>query len=421
MDTINTTEFNALFGEALGRGGDSLDKVAAVTGLYIQDKLREASFARKLLPPQTVTTAELTRNTTDEGLVYIDDIEPDSLAMQVNWRGEPSKTYIEGKRYAIKISTVTSDKFTKSIQELRSYRMPIVRVIEQNTVKDIQETQDRVFMEHVRVALMLGTRRRMNDLIDRGTVTHTGDNALNSTTGHNFASEYDFASYLFTRNVDDAGGVGGLSATTPSPTSPGARGWGMAATSDANYNPATGQFSNIILTEETEFGRAVLRDAIRVQSSREMKARCFLLHEFDWNATVGWLDSEAGLEVTSEIVRDGYKYSTVGGYTFVTTVRDNPDILLPGQIYTFPSPEFLGRFLLLDGTQFYINKEGRFMSMEAWEDSGVGFGNIKGVGLVLLSGAEVTLPAIWQNSAGTDLDVTSTFRLVNDVAAPIGA
>ena len=419
-DTINAAEFNALFGEALDRGGDSLDKVAAVTGLYIQDKLREASFARKILPPQTVTTAELTRNTTDEGLVYIDDIEPDSLAMQVNFRGEPSKTYIEGARYAIRISTVSSDRFQKSIQELRSYRMPIVRVIEQNTVKDIQEIQDKVFMEHVRVALMLGTRRRMNDLVDRGVVTHTGDDGI-STDGKNFASKYAFASYLFTRNIADTVGSGGLSDTSPLVESPANHAWGLTSTSDANYNLATGQFSNIVLSEETEFGRAVLRDAIRIQSAREMKARCFLLHEFDWNATVGWLDSEAGLEVTSEIVRDGYKYSTVGGYTFVTTVRDNPDILQPGQIYTFPSPAFLGRFLPLDGTQFYINKEGRFMNMEAWEDAGVGFGNIKGIGMVLLAGAEVTLPTIWETEGGTVSDTSSTFRLVNDVADPVPA
>jgi len=420
METVNAAEFNALFGEALSRGGEAMDKVAAATGLYIQDKLREASFARKILPPETVTEKELTRNTSDEGLSYIDDIEPDSLAMQVNWRGEPSKTYIEGKRYSIDISTVSSDRFQKSIQELRSYRMPIIRVIEQNTVKDIHEIQDRSFMRHVRVALMLGTRRRMNELVDRSIVTHTGDDGA-STDGKNFYTKYAFASYLFTRNIADTVGGGGLSDVSPAVESPSNHAWGLTSTSDATYNPANGQFSNIVLSEETEFGRAVLRDAIRIQSAREMKARCFLLHEFDWNATVGWLDSEAGLEVTSEIVRDGYKYSTVGGYTFVTTVRDNPDILQPGQIFTFPSPEFMGRFLLLDGTQFYVNKEGRFLNMEAWEDAGMGFGNIKGIGLVLLSGAEITLPTIWQTEGGTDVDVASTFRLVNDVSDPVPA
>ena len=182
MSEISATEFNSLFGEAMNRGGEALDKVASVTGLYIQDKLRESSFSRKILPPETVTAKELQRSVSDEGLEYIDDIEPDSLAMQVNWRGEPSKTYIEAARYAIRISTVSSDKFQKSIQELRSYRMPLIKVIEQNTVKDIHEIQDRTFMEHVRTGLMLASRRRMNDLVDRGSVLHEGD-ALTSTGG----------------------------------------------------------------------------------------------------------------------------------------------------------------------------------------------------------------------------------------------
>ena len=161
-------EFNDMFGEALGRGQEALDKVAEVTGLYIQEKLRENSFARQILPPQTVTVAELTRNETDESLVYIDDLEPDSIAMRINMRGEPDKTYIQGKRYSIRMETITSDRFQKTEQELRSYRMPLTKVIEQNTVKDIQEQMDVKFMEHVRAGLMFATIARKNELIDLG-------------------------------------------------------------------------------------------------------------------------------------------------------------------------------------------------------------------------------------------------------------
>jgi hypothetical protein len=417
MEGINAAEFNSLFSEAVTRGG-SLEKVAEVTGLYIQDKLRENSFARKILPPQTVTTAELTRRVDDEGFSYIDDIEPDSLAMQINMRGEPTKTYIEGKRYEIRFTTISSDEFQKSESELRSYRMPLTKVIEQNTVKDIQEQEDKIFMDHVKVGLMLGTRRRMNDLIDRGVVTHNGDNATTTATGYNFNSNFAFASYLFTRNVADTPDGGGL---TSGVTSPASHTWGITGTSHANYNPANGNFSNIIMSEEEQFTRTVLRDVVKVQAAREMKARVFLLHEYDWTDTVGWLDSEAGLEITAEIVRDGYKYTTVGGYTFVTTVRDNPDIVQPGQIFTFPAPEFLGRYLLLENTKFFIDKRARFINMQAWEEVGMGFGNIKGLGLILLRGASIALPKIWQDTAGTAIasGQTGNFTLTNDPVTPV--
>ncbi len=401
---IDAGEFNSLFGEAINRGGEALEKVGEVTGLYIQDKLRENSFARKILPPQTVTEAELTRNVTDEGLSYIDDIEPDSLAMRVNWRGEPEKTYIEARRYEIRMGTVSSDRFQKSEQELRSYRIPLTKVIEQNTVKDIQEQVDKTFMDHVKVGLMLGTRRRMNDLVDRGLVNNAnnGGGALTGTTAHNWGSAEQFASYLYTRVVNTtATHGGGLTDFETWDTTPG------------TANLANAQYSNILLSTETTFSRTVLRDAVKIQTAREMKARCFLMHEYDWTDTVGWLDSEAGLQITGEIVRDGYKYTTVGGFTFITTVRDNPDIVQPGQIFTFPAPEFLGRYLILENTKFWINKTGRFIEMEAWEDCGVGFGNIKGLGLILLSGASITLPNMFQDSAGTSVLTTGTFTFTN--------
>jgi hypothetical protein len=148
-------------------------------------------------------------------------------------------------------------------------------------------------------------------------------------------------------------------------------------------------------------------------ASRQLKAKVFLLHEFDWADSGSWTQDDAGLELLKEIVIGGYKYTTVSGYTFVTTVRDNAKILEPGQIYMFPAPEFLGRFLLLNNTQFYINKQGRYFTMEAWEECGIGFGNIKGIGMVLLKGRSITLPNAWQEPDGTPAGLTGTFTLTN--------
>lgn len=421
-DAINVSEFNELFGEALNRGGEDLQKVAEVTGLYIQEKVRENSFARQILPPQTVTVAELTRNVNDESLVYIDDVEPDSIAMRVNMRGEPSKTYIESDRYEIRMETISSDRFTKSEQELRSYRMPLTKVIEQNTVKDLQEVVDEKFMEHVRIGLMFATTARMNQLLEEGntvrnTVDATGaaDGANHGTKNKNFFNAACLGSYLLTGHVDLASASGALDTATPA-----AMATGNVTT---NLNRADGKLSNIVFSAESTFSRRVVKEVAKIPAARQLKARTFLLHEFDWVDSIAWTVDDAGLELVKEITIGGYKYTTVAGYTYVTTVRDNNKILEPGQIYAFPAPEMLGRFLVLQNTCFYINKEGRFFHMEAWEECGVGFGNVRGLGLVLLLGAGVTMPNVFFTPDGTPSDansaggpgVTGTFRLTNTI------
>ncbi len=378
------TQFNHLFGEALAQGGEAMTKVAQATGLYVQHKLRENAFSRKVLPPQTVTEKECQRSVTHDSLEYVDDIEPDSVAMHINWRGEPAKTYIMGKRYTIQFHTISSDRFQKNESELRAYRMPLTKVIEQNIVRDIQEQEDVTFMKHVKAALFLATRHRFNELRVRGVVT---------STAKNFQDEVDLVNWLFTQNKDLQGAWAPIPAGT--------------------VNRAKGFHSNILFSDQSEFNRIVLKDVVKVCAAREMKAKVFLMHEYDFTDTVAWSLNEAGLEITSEIVRDGYKYTTIGGYTFVTTVRDNPDLVQPGQIFCFPAPNFLGKFLILDNTKFFIDRRARMIQMEAWEEIGAGFGNILGVSCILLKGAEITIPVAFQDAA----DVTTTtgdLRVIND-------
>jgi len=382
-DQFSPEWFNSMFGEALRQGGETMEKVGQATGTYIQHKLRENSFARKVLPPQTVTEKECQRSLTQDSLEYVDDIEPDSVAMRINWRGEPDKTYIMGKRYSIPFSTISSDRFQKAEDELRAYRMPLTKVIEQNIVRDIQEQEDVAFLNHVKAALYLSTRYRYNQLVAQGVFATT----------KNFANSLEFYNFLFTQNK--------------------AYQIAWVPIAAAAVNRARGFHSNLLLSDQTQFNRVVLAEGVKVCPAREQKARVFLMHEYDFTDTVAWSLNEAGLEITSEIVRDGYKYTTIGGYTFVTTVRANPNLVQPGQIFIFPSPQFLGRFLILDNTKFFINRQGRFIFMEAWETIGAGIGNPLGVGCVLLKGAEISIPFVKETPADIETG-RGTLRVIND-------
>jgi hypothetical protein len=81
-----------------------------------------------------------------EGLVKIIDIEPDSNATIINFRGEADTTYIAGERFEIPFFAVASDDFQKTEEELLAYEMPLTDVIEKNSIKDIQKQEDQSWM-----------------------------------------------------------------------------------------------------------------------------------------------------------------------------------------------------------------------------------------------------------------------------------
>src|SRR5439155_22019887 len=100
---------------------------------------RERSFSAKILPPEYVTKADCQRSVFHDNLVKIVDIEPQSKASAVNLRGKAYERYVEGDRYEIPFWKVESDKFTKQEAELLAYDYPVTKVIEENSVKDIEK------------------------------------------------------------------------------------------------------------------------------------------------------------------------------------------------------------------------------------------------------------------------------------------
>lgn len=112
------------------------------TLLYIKQLLREESFVRKVLPPESVTKYDLQRDVNSDTVVKVVDIEPDSRAVALNFRGESGADFVEGKRFQIPFFTISSKFYEKTEQELFAFEMPVIKVIEENTVKDIQEVED---------------------------------------------------------------------------------------------------------------------------------------------------------------------------------------------------------------------------------------------------------------------------------------
>src|SRR5688572_1904513 len=143
---------NDLFNQKLDTA-EGKEKVAEMGSVYIRDRLREVAFVDKIIPPQPVTRTDCQRSVNHDTLVKIVDIEPQSRAMTLTFRGQPTARFIRAAKAEVPFYTVSSEKFEKTEQELLGYEMPITKIIEDNSVKDMQEIKDREFLRHIEAAV----------------------------------------------------------------------------------------------------------------------------------------------------------------------------------------------------------------------------------------------------------------------------
>jgi len=317
---------NELFTTKLG-SAEGKEKIAEYGGSYIRDRLREVSFARKILPPEQVTRADCQRSVNHDTLVKIVDIEPRSRAMTITFRGQPTARFIRGQRAEIAFFTIASEVFQKTEQELLAYEMPITKIIEENSVKDIQEIEDREFLIHVEAAV-----QALQVEANGGTAVPLNASSLNSPTPP----------------VEFSIRKGELART--------------ATTNDATVRPV--QRPDIV-------GLFKMLDGNRLRAER------LLMTEVDWDDLLQWTVEDFGDRLQSETAVDGYKYNTLLGRAYIRTVKT--DILRPGNIYCFTKPEFFGKFYVLNNTKFYIDKIANLITFQAWEDIGMGLINIAAV------------------------------------------
>jgi len=292
---LDATTFNNLFIERLDTV-EGIQKTASAGAAFVRSRIREIGFGRRILPPESVTRADLTRSTDHDTLIKIVDIEHESKAMKVNFSGEADERYLQGKRYAIPFFKIESEKFVKSEGELLAYDYPITKVIEENSVKDIQFVEDVKFIETAEAALAITGKRIVSS-------AHAADRkALNS---------------LF-KMID---------------------------------------FDK--LTVGTVLMNVVDHDDYMVQPATEI-----------------------GSPLASEISVDGYKYQTIMNRKLVVTNKH--DILLPGEIWAFTEPAYLGNFFILNDVKFWIKKEADLVIWKTWEYIAEGFGNIKAIAKIEL-------------------------------------
>lgn len=321
--SVSPRMMNELFAQKLS-SAEGKEKIAEYGGSYIRDRLREVSFTRKILPPEQVTRADCQRSVNHDTLVKIVDVEPKSRAMTMSFRGQPSARFIRGPKAEVAFFTISSEMFQKTEQELLAYEMPITKIIEENSVKDIQEIEDREFVIHIEAAV-----QALQTEANGGVAT-----ALNATA---IGTTVEFSV------------IKGELART-------------AGTDDAVVRPLQ---------------RPDLVNLYKLLDGNRLRCERLLFTEVDWDDILQWTVEDFGDRIQSETTVDGYKYNTVLGRPYVRTIKT--DILRPGNVYAFTKPEFFGKFYVLNNTKFYIDKIANTITFQAWEDIGMSIINIASV------------------------------------------
>jgi hypothetical protein len=129
---------------------ESTIKVSRATSDYIRMKLREEGFLRKILPAQTITGDDLTKQVSTDKPSKVVELEPDSPgAMSIPFGEFPTGTYIHGKRWLVTFSRIATPMFNKDVAELHDYDLDIRQVISDNALKDLQAEEDGKFIQTV--------------------------------------------------------------------------------------------------------------------------------------------------------------------------------------------------------------------------------------------------------------------------------
>jgi hypothetical protein len=302
---------NEAFLAYLREEDDGMRKFAAAGATYIRDHLREEGFLRRILPPENldVNDQRVVVALDSDTFTVRKDLEPGSRAVSLSFGALADAVIVSSPRIDIPIWTIASDWYQAYEQHLLAYEMPITKLIERNTGKDMQEIED-----------LAGLR------FAQGAIDATGRRVLGTQA--------------------------------------------LADRAD-NGDAATGFRGEIQRPDLISAANAMLEDGNRKEVGK------FLMNQIDFNNVMKWTVEDMGDKIESETVVDGYRYDKILGQNVVRSVKT--DLLKTGNIWGFADPEFLGFFFILNDVKFFLDKMANLISWYAWEDIGVGFGNISSI------------------------------------------
>lgn len=321
----NYAIYNESFLSKLG-SAEHKTKTAELLGGYLRDRIREASWTDKIIPPTPVTRADCQISTEHDTLVKIVHMEPGSRAMSITMRGQPDMQLISGKRFGVAFSLISTLRYEKTEEELLVYDYPITKVIEDNSVKDMDAVKDRMFLLHVESAI-----QALQVEANGGVATELSSDTVQADTVVQYSAR-----------------KGELAALAPDPN------------------------SSVALPLQ----KMDIVSLFQGFPEKALSGQRLLIHDSDFLGVFSWPYNDIG-PVATETTVEGYKHSTLCGYEVVRSLK--PRVLRRGNVYGFVAPDFLGVNYTLGTTKFYIDKVFNRVIWQAWAMLGMGIGMVEGM------------------------------------------
>ena len=322
--SMDATVINELFLQKTA-SADGIAKAAEEMGAFVQDRLREEMFAGKILTQKTVTRADCQVSENHDTLVKVVELEPRSRAMVMSFRGEPGAEIIRADRVFVGFVNIMTPMFQRTEEELMAYSFPITKVVEDNSLKDMEEVVDREFILH-------------------------GESAVQA-----LQTEANGSALAFTASAVRAGTV-------------------------IEEAIVKGERARNAITDTMVVNFPMRPDFVRLFNlvdGRRLRLERVLMGETDFNGLLTWTAEDLGANGSTETAFEGWKSNLLLGRSYVRTIKT--DILRPGNIYGFTKENFLGRHYLLNAAKFYIDKKANVLSFQAWMNMGMCFVNIAAI------------------------------------------
>ena len=145
----------AVFEHLSSRDSSLVKQAEDAINEFTRVKMYEDGFYRRILPAIPITNDELDRQVDTEKPVKIIDKEPEApAAVSIPFATLPSNLYIRGPRYRVMFDRIVTPRFTKDVDELRTWSMDIRQILSDNAIKAMLAEEDGKFLRAVNVALV---------------------------------------------------------------------------------------------------------------------------------------------------------------------------------------------------------------------------------------------------------------------------
>jgi len=117
---------------------------------FLRLRAREDGFCRRILPPYTVTKADLTPQVDTNKPVIVKEMEPNSPgAYSVPFGKTPDDSYFDTPKYRIMFDRIMTHRFTADVMNLLTYNIDLREAFNDLMLKDILAEEDRKFISAV--------------------------------------------------------------------------------------------------------------------------------------------------------------------------------------------------------------------------------------------------------------------------------